>query len=199
MRHLALGFVVIVTMAGLPSGEAAAQEASPPGRSLSDIFDDYQLHVGLNSAGPLLFRDAPDAMLEELAVFQYGGTLAFLFGNEMADLHRLGIGLGYDLVARSASRDLAFFSPYLAYEIGHPLILQLGLGANVGLGTEGFAEHYKGFYSAAALRYSFRRGHHSSPVSVSLGLSGKFIAATEDLEYSSAFVGAQVELIYHSK
>jgi hypothetical protein len=49
------------------------------------------------------------------------------------------------------------------------------------------------------MRYSFRSLKHPSPVGVSLGVTGSFVVATKALQYSTAFMGAQIEMIYHSK
>jgi hypothetical protein len=166
-------------------------------RTLGDITGSYQLQLEMDSAGPVLFKDTPDKMLAKTTAFEYGGRLAFFLGNERLDAHRFGIGVGYDLVARSDTRDLALITPQLMYETGHPLILQVALGAAIGSGTSGFASNYGGFYSAATLRYSFLDKSRPSPVSVSFGLTGRVVAASTDLQYSSAFVGGQIELVFH--
>jgi len=188
--------VLLVT---LWSGAARADETAPivKERTLGDITSSYQLQLGMASAGPILFEDTPDKMLERTTAFEYGGRLAFLLGNERLDTHRFGLGIAYDLAARSESRKLAFVTPQLIYETGHPLILQLGLGAAIGTGTSGFASNYSGIYSGATLRYSFLDKSRASKVSVSFGLTGKVIAATKDLQRSSAFVGGQLELVFH--
>ncbi|MBS1125025.1 MAG: hypothetical protein H6Q90_7253 [Deltaproteobacteria bacterium] len=151
----------------------------------------------MGSAGPVLFKDTPDQMLESTTAFEYGGRLAFVLGNERLDLHRVGIGVGYDLAARSDTRKLAFITPQLIVETGHPLILQLALGGAIGRGTSEFASNYSGIYTGATLRWSFLDKTRSAPVSVSFGLTGRVIAATKDLQYSSAFVGGQIELVFH--
>lgn len=200
-RLIVGGLALTGTLAGAAlADEPAASTAPPPAvgtpaRSLGDITGSYQLQLAMASAGPALFRDTPDQMLEKTTAFEYGGRLAFFLGNERLDSHRFGVGVAYDHAAKSDSRSLAFITPQALYETGYPLSLQLGLGWAIGSGTTGFASNYAGFYSGAALRYSFLS--QASPVSVSFGLTGKVIAATKDLQYSSAFIGGQLELVFH--
>ncbi len=192
---------VVLLLAGSSSTGLAQpkQDNHPPAsRPFKSVFSNFQIHLGLEIAGPVLFADTPDATLESTTTFQYGGRIAFMFGQEILDLHRLGIGVSYDFVAQSDTRELSFVAPYLIYEIGHPLILQVSLGGSVGVGTAGYASNYTGVHTGVALRYSFLRAKRLSPISVSLGLTGKFVFAVRDLRYSSAFVGAQIEIIYHS-
>jgi len=177
--------------------EPAAAHADESARKFADITHSYQLQLALASAGPVLFKDTPDQMLETTTAFEYGGRLAFLLGNERLDVHRLGLGLGYDHAARSDSRNLAFITPQLIVETGHPLILQLAVGAAIGKGTADFASNYSGLFTGATLRWSFLDKHRTAPVSLSFGLTGRVIAATKDLQYSSAFVGGQIELVFH--
>ncbi len=178
-------------------GVAGAARADGPERRFSDVTSSYQLHLSMDSAGPLLFQDTPDHMLDTTTAFEYGGRAAFLLGDERLDLHRFGLGVGYDLAAKSESRKLAFITPQLVYETGHPLILQLAVGAAIGSGTSGFASNYSGVYTGATLRWSFLDKRSTAPVSVSFGLTGRVVAATKDLQYSSAFVGGQLEIIFH--
>ena len=182
-------------LTSVPAGAAFADEPGAPERTLGDITGSYQLQIAMASAGPALFRDTPDQMLEKTTAFEYGGRLAFFLGNERLDSHRFGLGVAYDHAAKSDSRSLAFITPQAMYETGYPLSLQLGLGWAIGSGTTDFASNYAGFYSGAALRYSFLS--KASPVSVSFGITGKVIAATKDLQYSSAFIGGQLELVFH--
>lgn len=183
--------------AASPPAAPAAPAATARERAFGDITGSYQLQLALDSAAPVLFRDTPDKMLERTTAFAYGGRLAFLFGNERLDQHRIGLGLGYDLAARSDSRKLALIAPQLVYETGHPLILQLALGYAVGNGSAGFASNYGGVQTGATLRYSFLDRSRRSPFSVSFGLTGRVVAATKDFQYSSAFVGGQIELVFH--
>ena len=144
----------------------------------------------------MLFQDTPDGRVEKASVFEYGGRIAFLFGDELLDLHRLGLGVRWDSIATSDTHDLRFITPQLMYEIGHPLILQAGAGYSFASGTDDYAEHYKGWATSAAMRWSFRRRSNANPVSTSLGLVGQFVAAST-FEKSSAFVGLQLEVIFH--
>lgn len=179
------------------SAQVVAEEPAPADHP--SMFKSYQVHLGLQAGGPLLFKDTPDARLQSTSAFQFGGHLAFLFGTELRHLHRFGLGLAFATLAKSDTRDAETVTPYLVYEIGHPIVLQAGLGWAIGVGTSNFAENYSGFYAGAALRYSFRSEKHPSPVGVSLGVTGSFVAATKSLQYSTAFLGAQIEMIYHSK
>jgi len=174
-----------------------AARADDSVRRFGDIAHSYQLQLAMDSAGPVLFKDTPDQMLESTTAFEYGGRLAFLLGNERLDQHRIGLGVGYDLAAKSDHRKLAFITPQLVYETGQPLVLQLALGGAIGTGTAGFAKNYTGVYTGATLRWSFLDKHKASPVSVSFGLTGRVVASTTSLQYSSVFVGGQLELIFH--
>lgn len=201
-RLMVGGIALVGAIAGSALADEPGASASPPAdrattRTLGDITGSYQLQLAMASAGPALFRDTPDQMLEKTTAFEYGGRLAFFLGNERLDSHRFGLGVAYDHAAKSDSRSLAFITPQAMYETGYPLSLQLGLGWAIGSGTSGFASNYAGFYSGAALRYSFLDRSKASPVSVSFGLTGKVIAATKDLQYSSAFIGGQLELVFH--
>ena len=195
MHPVRLILTSLSVAAALPAATARADE--PAARKFADITHSYQLQLAMASAGPVLFRDTPDQMLETTTAFEYGGRLGFFLGNERLDAHRLGLGVGYDHAARSDSRNLAFITPQLLLETGHPLILQLAVGGAIGSGTKDFASNYSGVFTGATLRYSFLDKQKTSPVSVSFGLTGRVIAATKDLQYSSAFVGGQIELVFH--
>ena len=145
-----------------------------------------------------MFRDTPDGLSEETSVFAIGPRVAFLLGSELRSPHRAGLGLSYLPTARSESRNLAFVPIYLMYETGHPLILQLRAGANVATGTKGFKGNYGGFHAGMALRYSFLSEENWSPVSVSPGLVAFTNLSTESMQYSSAFLGVQVEVAYNT-
>ena len=188
---------LILTSLSVAAALPATARADEPARKFGDITRSYQLQLAMASAGPVLFRDTPDQMLETTTAFEYGGRLGFLLGNERLDAHRIGLGVGYDHAARSDSRNLAFITPQLLVETGHPLILQLAVGGAIGTGTDHFASNYSGVFTGATLRYSFLDKHRTSPVSLSFGLTGRVIAATKDLQYSSAFVGGQIELVFH--
>ena len=164
----------------------------------AEFFNNYSLRLGLESGGPLLFRDAPDGRVEETTAFQFGGRLAGVFGHELKDTHRGGLGVSYLSIANAESRSLAFIPVYLMYETGQPLILQGTLGANLTAGTKGFKGHYAGVHTGLALRYSFRDMTSWSDVMVSPGIAAKANLATDNMEYSSVFLGAQVEIMYDS-
>jgi len=158
----------------------------------------YQIHFALLAAGPLLFNDVPDRRLEHTDALQYGARATFLFGSELRDLHRGGLGFAGGMLAQSPSRAAGLLTPYAVYEIGHPLILQASAGYAVGVGTGGYAEKYSGIFLGSALRYSFRSLEHASPIGVSLGIGASLVLATSDIRHSSVFVGPQIEIIYHS-
>ena len=163
------------------------------------LFDAYSVRVGLESAGPVHFKDTPDGQLDPTTVFQYGGHLAFVLGNDLVDVHRFGLGFGFDRVASSSKRSLNFMTPYLMYETGHPLVLQAQVGATLALGSKGFAGNYGGFYSGLALGYSFLREAHWSPISVTPSLVARSTLSIKSMQYSSFFLGAQVEVAYNVK
>ncbi len=203
MRSLVYsGMIYLLVFAA--SGAANAGEGKGDGavgvaerhRSLSDAFHTYSIRLGVESAGPILFRDTPDQQIEATTVFQLGGRLAFWFGDELKDVHRFGLGLGYSSVATAPSRKLSFVDAYLLYETGHPLILQAGLGASFARGTTDFADQYGGLYGALALRYSFRRQGRDSKVAISPGVVAKSYVTTGDFQNSSFFLGAQLEIAY---
>lgn len=186
---------------------AETESKPPPDKQLTrsaepdtkrSVFKNYSIRLGMESAGPVLFRDTADARLEDTTVFQFGGRLAFLFGNELYDMHRFGLGVSYNFVGKSATRKLNFTDVYLLYETGHPLILQAAIGANIAGGTKAFAEEYGGVYAGLALRYSFIRPSRFSKVSVSPGLVAKSYLVTADARMSSFFVGAQLEFAYNT-
>jgi len=193
--------VSLLLIAGATAAARADEGASAAGaeaRTMSDTFHSFQLDLSLASAGPVLFNDVPDTMLESTSVFQYGGGLALVFGDELRDTHRFGLGFDYATVARSDSRKLAFLTPHLIYRTGHPLDLQLGLGWAFGNGTADYAKEYGGFYSGVVLGYSFRRSADSK-IGATLGLVGRVVLSKKGLQQSSAFVGAQIAFSYHKQ
>jgi hypothetical protein len=165
----------------------------------SGFFDNYSLRLGFESSGPLLFRDVPDARAEQTTVFQIGPRFEVLFGHELRDVHRGGLGFSYLPTGRSDSRHLTFIPLYLLYETGHPLVLQASFGANVASGSSTFQpRNYAGVYTGLALRYSFLSADKWSPVTVSPGIVTHAIVSTRDMQYSSVFLGAQIEIMYNS-
>jgi len=201
--RVAAGFLAAGAMALAPRAAAADTTADAPAataeaRGFTDIFGDFQLSVTLDGSGPLRFKDTADTTLDTTEVFEYGAGVGLMFGDERVDLHRVGLGVSFDRVARSADRTLAFITPHIAYEIGHPLVLQLDLGYSIATGTAGFKDNYKGIYTGFVLRYALRSATSDSPVSVSPGLVGAMILTPDDSRFSSAFLGAQIEFTYHS-
>jgi len=190
--------LVVAGVLGAPAAAhiAHAEPAAGTSRSFADSLHSYNLQVGLDSAGPLLFRDTPDMTLADTTVFAYGGHLAFLLGDELVDSHRLGLSVGYQTVARSHARKLTMITPELVYQTGHPFQLQVGLGYAAASGTADFASNYAGLESSASLRWSFL-GKPDSTVSLALGVTGRVIVVTKDFDYSSAFLGAQLDASFH--
>lgn len=183
----------------LTSGAAYADDVEvSQERTFTDIKENFSIRLGMESAGPIRFNDSPDQRLEKTTVFQYGGRLAVLLGDEAKDAHRLGLGVSHNFVAKSESRKLNFTDVYLMYETGHPLVLQLHSGLSIAGGTAELADDHGGLYNAAALRYSFDRPGTSSKIRVTPGLVAKSYLNTGDARNSSFFVGAQIELTYNS-
>jgi len=189
-------------MLSLASTAAYADETTTSSvsksHSFKDITKNYSVRLGIESAGPIRFNDSPDQRLEKTSVFQYGGRLAFLLGNESKDAHRLGLGVGYSFVAKSESRKLNFTDIYAMYETGYPLILQLHSGYSIAGGNGNLSTDRSGIYNAAALRYSLDRPGTSSKVRVSPGLVAKSYLNINDAQDSSFFLGAQIEFTYNS-
>jgi hypothetical protein len=191
-------------LASLASAQAVAQQAGVAGTAAvattgsSEFFDNYSIRLGLEAAGPLLFRDTPDGMVEETTVYQFGPRVGFFFGHEIRNIHRGGLGLSYLFTGKSESRSLTFIPIYLLYEIGHPLILQAAAGANLTTGTKDFADQYSGIHTGLALRYSFFSADSTSPITVSPGIAARANLVTDDMQYSSVFLGAQVEIMYNT-
>ncbi|MDA3863413.1 MAG: hypothetical protein PF689_06035 [Deltaproteobacteria bacterium] len=166
-------------------------------RAITKVYKSFQIQLGMDFSGPIMFKDVPDNNIDELTVFKYGGYLNFVLGNEQLDLHRFGLGVSYFKVAESDERDLSFINPYFIYEIGFPFILQLKAGYTITQGTKDFKDNYSGIYGGINLKYSFVEAGNSVPVSVSAGLGLDAIIAAESFEYSSVFAGLKIEIIYH--
>ncbi len=182
----------------VPAVDSTAAEAAPAATKKKSVFNNYSIRIGIESGGPLVFRDTADMRAEPTSVFQFGGRIAFLFGSELRDVHRFGLGVSYNFVAKSETRKLKFTDIYAMYEIGHPLILQVAAGASLAGGTKAFADEYGGLYGALALRYSFIRDDRWSSVSVSPGLVAKSYLVTSDARMTSFFLGAQLEFAYNT-
>lgn len=158
----------------------------------------WEIHAGFVSAGPLLFRDTPDRRLEPTTVFEYGGAISAFLGDETSRPIRYGGGASFVSVARSPSRSLQLATPFAAIEIGHPLVLQLTLGPALATGEGAWTKDHSGISTGATLRWSFRKAATPSPIAVSAGLTGRFVASTADFTRSSAFAGFVVDVQYHS-
>lgn len=130
-------------------------------------------------------------------MFLLGGHLGFVYGDELVDAHRFGISVAYDSIARSTDRTMALITPMVTYETGFPFQLEVGLGWSIPKGTTDFADNYGGVTSQATLRWAFQNRAKPSKVSVGLGLIGRVTATTSNFDYSSAFIGAQIDLGYH--
>jgi hypothetical protein len=178
-------------------GPLTATLSTPAVAAEGPIFSRWEARVGASTAGPVLFNDAPDQRIEPTTAFEYGGQGTFLFGRVDDDFYRFGLGVGYAGMARSASRNMRLLTPRAVFETGGVFHVQAGLGYAVTLGTDGFTEHYDGVYSRLALRRDFRDPDSESPMGVALGLCSDFIASTESMRYSSAFVGAEIDVIFH--
>ncbi len=178
-------------------GSLLATLSTPAVAADGPIFSRWEARLGGTTAGPVLFKDAPDQRLEPTTAFQYGGQGTFLFGRVDSDFYRFGLGLGYTGMARSASRNMRLVTPRVVFETGGVINFQAGLGYAVTTGTDGFKQHYDGVYTRLAVRRDFRDLDSSSPMGVALGLCTDFIASTESMSYSSAFVGAEIDVIFH--
>lgn len=196
LHPAAIAALVSGTVLAVPA-RAQPKETPQPAASADSAGLHYQLHFGTMAAGPLLFNDIPNHQLDHVDAIEYGGTVAFLLGTELRDLHRYGLGFSGGMVAQSAARSAGFLTPYLVYEIGHPLVLQARAGYAIGVGSGGYAERYGGFFFGSALRWSFRSNERTSPIGVSLGVGAGLVLATSEIQYSSVFVGPQIEVIYY--
>ncbi len=177
---------------------SSSMSASASSDSSVGFFDNYSIRLGAEAAGPLHFRDTPDGRVEQTSVFEIGPRVAFLFGHELKDIHRAGLGFAYLSVAKSDSRHLNFIPIFFMYEIGHPLVLQATVGANIASGSSGFTKEYGGVHTGMVLRYSFQSAAKWSPITVSPGIAARANISAESMQYSSVFLGAQLEISYNS-
>jgi len=215
LRSRAALTAILLALLGttLPAGDLSAAESDPYSsdesrrtpdwkgrnvRSFKSAFQNLSIRLAVEAAGPLLFPDVPDATLEATTVYQFGGRFSVVFGDELRDVHRIGFGVAYDFAAQSESRKLSFLQPRFIYETGHPLVFHLGLGGNIGLGTEDYAMRYSGLGLEAGLRFSFLRARRWSPISVSPGLLARLYIVPTDLRMASAFLGMQIEVSYNT-
>jgi hypothetical protein len=181
---------------GMQLGDSSSASASSSSSSSAvGIFDNYSIRLGLEGAGPLHFRDTPDGKVEQTTVFLFGPKIAFLFGHELKDIHRFGLQLSYQSVAKADNRSLKFIPIDLIYEIGHPLVLQVLAGYNVQAGT-GFESKYGGLSTGMAFRYDFQSENKWSPVTVSPGIVARANVSGDSMQYSTVFLGAQLDVAY---
>ncbi len=160
-------------------------------------FSNFQVGGGIEGGGPLFFKDTPDQTLDKTTVFLYGGKISFLFGHYKNDVHKVGLETNFNLIAKSKDRTLMYLSPALVYSVGFPFVLESSLGYTIALGTKDFAENYSGIFSGIELKYVFNN-NDSSPVLISLGLTGKFILPIKDMTYANSFAGISLEIMYRT-
>ena len=191
--------LTLLTLCGLP----ITAYADDSGEATGSVFSRFEVGLGLGAGGPLLFRDTPDATIEPPTVFQYGTRLGFRFGATEVDAHRFGLTLGFHSLARSASRKLAAFDPMLVYATGGATEIQFGLGARIPMAGDGFtlsdgSAPYGGPMGALELRHSFIDGDADVPMGVVAGVFAETVLGTPT-DFSTAFVGARVDLTYRKK
>lgn len=191
---LSLLIPVTATAAGPKEVTPASSEARP----FTKIFSNFSVQLGLDAAGPVYFKDTADGRLEELSVFQYGGHLNLMFGNTFSDRHRLGLGFFFAPTAVSENRNLSYMAPYLVYETGRDWILQLEAGYNLTSASKDLEKQYDGAYLGSGISYVFLKPSPDSPIYLSLGLKGRAMVNLDQPEYSSMFVGLQLELTYQT-
>ncbi len=166
-----------------------------------NLFGSFDVSVGLGGAGPALFRDTADGVLEDTSVFEYGTRLGFRFGQADLDPHRFGLTVGYHALARSTSRKLGAVDPQLVYATGDSLEIQAGLGYRVALADAGFlapdgANRYGGMLGSMELRKAFRPEDGEMPVGVTASVFAEGVLTLADPVYSTTFIGARIELAF---
>lgn len=185
----------VVSIAAGPNQEGLAVENARP---FTKVFKNFSTQFGIDVAGPVYFKDTPDARLEELSVFQYGGHLNLLFGNSILDRQRLGVGFFFAPTAVSENRNLTFTTPYLVYETGSDWILQLETGYNLTKSSKDLRKNYEGVYLGTGISYVFLKPSMKAPVYLALGFKGRAVVNMDNPEYSSMFVGLQLEITYQT-
>ena len=200
-RRLTQAFFLMILMVPLTAFAAGPKEEAPatePERPFTKVFSNFSVQLGLDTAGPVYFKDTADGRLEELSVFQYGGHLNLMFGNTFSDRQRFGLGFFFAPTAVSENRDLSYMAPYLVYETGRDWILQLEAGYNLTKSSKDLEKQYEGAYLGSGISYVFLKPSPKSPIYLSLGLKGRAIVNLDQPEYSSMFVGLQLELTYQT-
>ena len=176
-----------------------AAVAEPPNTYHDSAFKRFEVGIGLDAGGPLLFRDTPDATLAAPIVFEYGTRLGFRFGDPDLDPHRVGIVVGLQSLARSGDRKLFATDPMVVYATGKATEMQFGLGARVASGSDGFriadAVPYSGPLASLEVRHSFVDGQAKTPIGVVVGGFFEAVLGTPT-SYSTAFAGARLDLTY---
>lgn len=173
---------------------ALAQGSAP------SLFQGFEVGIGLDGGGPILFRDTPDERIEPPTVFQYGTRLSFRFGDPEVHHHRVGLGLGLHSLARSGSRKLGAVDPMALYATGGATEIQFGAGYRVGLAGNGFSIRdgsvpYGGPIGSLELRHSFIDGQADVPMGVVVGAFAEAVLGSPT-DFSTAFVGARLDLTF---
>lgn len=190
-----LSFLIIPMAAAAPKEEKTAPTESRP---FKKIIQNFSVQFGLDAAGPLYFKDTADGRLEELNVLQYGGHLNLMLGSMQLDRQRLGLGFFFAPTAISENRNLSYMTPYLVYETGRDWVLQLEAGYNLTRSSKDLEKNYEGMYLGSGISYVFLKPSSKAPFHVALGLKGRAVINTSQPEYSSMFVGLQLELTYQT-
>lgn len=178
---------------------ACVSESALAGEATTSLFHRFEVGVGVDAAGPLMFRDPPDARLEAPTVFQYGGRLGFRFGTPDQDPNRLGLELGWHGLAHSDSRQLNAFDPLLVLASGGATEVQVGAGARIALADAGFTVGdrvpFTGPMASLQLRHAFLDEQAAVPVGVSVG---GFVEAVlgHPADYTSVFAGARFDFTF---
>lgn len=184
----------------LLAGTALLVCAPGTARGEEGLFRRFEVGAGLDAGGPLLFRDTPDAQIESPTVFEYGTRLGFRFGTPGHDPNRFGVVVGWHALARSGSRKLASLDPMAVYAAGGDTEMQLGLGARVAIADEGFRLSdgrvpFTGPLASLELRHAFVDDEAATPIGIVLGAFAEAVLGSPTT-YSTAFVGARIDLTY---
>lgn len=178
----------------MASGQAWSQEKAP------SPFSGFEVGIGLDGGGPLMFRDTPDDVIEPATVFEYGTRLAFRFGDPEVHHHRFGLGLGLHALARSGSRKLGAVDPMALYATGGATEVQFGAGYRVAMGGDGFTISggrvpYSGPMGSLELRHSFLDGDAEVPLGLVAGLFAEGVLGSPT-DFSTCFAGARIDLTW---
>lgn len=178
--------------------QARADEPAPDAPTTS-LFHRFEVGIGLDAGGPILFRDTPNASLDGPTVYQYGTRLGFRFGEPGVDAHRPGVTLGIHSLARATDRSLLAVDPQLVYATGGATELQFGAGWRVASASDGFRSGdevpYGGPLGSVELRHSFLDADATTPIGLVVGGFAEAVLGTPTT-YSTAFVGVRLDLTY---